>query len=253
MKLYKPTKGWGNTLERLVDDNEYYGEFGKQFLSQSDIKALISNPKTFKEDRADNKAFASGRYFHQAFLEPDKAKVFPTLDVASRNTKAYREWKEENDGEFILLTKEKEETDEMVKAMKMNFEFYDKIYADGNKFEVPGVAMIKGFPFKGKADILCDDCVIDLKTSANIQDFKWTARKYNYDAQAYIYQYIFGKPLKFYVIDKATHVLGRFNPKDSWLRGGEMKVEKALAMYMKYYGDNPTDDVANFIIEEDLD
>lgn len=253
MKLFNQTKGWADSLKRLENDEDYYGDFGKQFLSQSDIGSLLNNPQEFKEDREDNKAFASGRYFHQAFLEPDKAKVFPTLDVASRNTKLYREWKEENNGEFILLTKEKEETDEMVKAMKQNFEFYDKIYKDGNRYEIPGVAMIKGYPFKGKADIICSDCVIDLKTTANIMDFKWTSRKYNYDAQAYIYQYIFGKPLKFYVIDKSTHILGRFTPKDSWIKGGERKVEKSLEVYEKYYGLNPEDDVCNFIIEEDLE
>ena len=253
MELFKQTKGWADTLKRLENDEDYYGDFGKQFLSQSDIGSLLTNPQEFKEDREDNKAFASGRYFHQAFLEPDKAKVFPTLDVASRNTKLYREWKEENNGEFILLTKEKEETDEMVKAMKQNFEFYDKIYKDGNRYEIPGVSMIKGYPFKGKADIICSDCIIDLKTTANIMDFKWTSRKYNYDAQAYIYQYIFGKPLKFYVIDKTTHILGRFTPTDSWIQGGERKVEKAIDVYEKYYGSNASEDVVNFIIEEDLE
>ena len=31
-------------LEKLKDDQEYYGTFGKNFLSNSNISALLSNP-----------------------------------------------------------------------------------------------------------------------------------------------------------------------------------------------------------------
>lgn len=34
-------------IEKLRDDNEYYGDFGKQFLSNSDIKVLKENPESF--------------------------------------------------------------------------------------------------------------------------------------------------------------------------------------------------------------
>jgi len=49
-----------------------------------------------------------------------------------------------------------------------------------------------GRKFKAKADILCPDRIIDLKTTGNIDDFKWSARKYGYDSQCYIYQSLFG-------------------------------------------------------------
>jgi len=31
-------------LEKLRDDQHYYGEFGKQFLSNSNISSLLTNP-----------------------------------------------------------------------------------------------------------------------------------------------------------------------------------------------------------------
>ena len=239
-------------IERLKNDEDYYGEYGKSFLSYSDIKTLLTNPKEFKVSREDNKAFAEGRYFHQCILEPDKAKYFPAIDVASRNTKVYKEAIEESGQTIILLQKEKEGVDEMVKAMKGNFDFFDDIYADGNKFEVPMVSTIKGRPFKGKADIVGTDFLIDLKTSSNIHDFKWASRKYNYDVQCYIYQQLFGKPMKFYVIDKTTHLLGRCSPPNDFLRSGEAKLIEALAVYDKYFGENSSEDVNDYVLDIEL-
>jgi len=237
---------------KLRDDEEYYGEFGKNFISYSDIKTLLTNPKEFKVAREETKSLVVGKYFHQSILEPDKAKYFPAIDVATRNTKAYKEAIEESGESIILLQKEKDEVDEMVSAMKGNFEFFDKIYADGNKFEVPSVAMIKGKPFKGKADIVCPDCLIDLKTSANIHDFKWSAYKYNYDVQCYIYQQLFGKPMKFYVIDKTTHLLGRVNPPSDFLRSGERKLIEALAVYDRFFGEDSSEDVNDYVLDIEL-
>ncbi len=76
--------------------------------------------------------------------------------------------------------------------------------------------------------------------------------KYNYDSQAYIYQYLFGKPLKFFVIDKTSQLMGIYPCSEKFLKSGEEKVMRALAVYEKYYGDNPEDDVDNYIIEEVL-
>ena len=36
-----------NILETLRDDEQYYGEFGKQYLSNSDIGSLLNNPNEF--------------------------------------------------------------------------------------------------------------------------------------------------------------------------------------------------------------
>jgi hypothetical protein len=74
-------------LNKLKDNNEYYHGVGKQYLSNSDIGALLNNPKMFGVSREDDINLAKGRLFHELLLEPDKAIDFPVIDVSSRNTK----------------------------------------------------------------------------------------------------------------------------------------------------------------------
>lgn len=236
-------------INKLKDDAHYYGEFGSQYLSNSDISKLLGNPKEFGQPQEDNINFHKGRYFHQLILEPEKAKATPTIEVSSRNTKAYRE--QATNG-IIMLEKEAEEIRECVKAMTQNFAFFDGIRAEGCEYEVPAIAMIHGLQWKGKADIVCPDKLIDLKTTSSISDFKWSARKYNYDSQCYIYQKLFGKPLVFYVVDKTSKQLGIFRPSEDFIERGEQKVIKAIEVYKNFFGDNPKYDINEYYIEETL-
>jgi len=151
-----------------------------------------------------------------------------------------------------LLKNEKDELDKLVNTMKGNFFFYENIYREGNVFEEPSVGDIMGLPFKGKADIVCDDILIDIKTTSDIDDFRWSARKYNYDSQAYIYGQLFGKPLVFYVICKKSHRLGVFEPSEDFIMGGRDKVQRAVEVYNKFFSKDATDDINNYYIQETL-
>jgi hypothetical protein len=239
-------------IEQLRDDNNYYGKLGKQYLSNSDIGTLLNNPQSYGKSRPDSKNLLEGRYFHQLLIEPEKAQVIPFVDVTTRTTKEYKNYCEENNLEMCMLKKEKEDIERLVSVMKRNITFYDEIYREGNLFETPAITEIAGLKWKGKADILTNDSIIDLKTTADIQKFKYSSRSYNYDSQCYIYQTLFGKPLVFYVVDKATAQLGIFRPTEEFVRGGEAKVIRAVEVYQKYYGANPTDDIANHYIEDTL-
>lgn len=247
-----PQEGKKDIIELLRDDNEYYSGVGKQYLSNSDISVLLNNPKEFGKPREDNKNFAEGRYFHQMLLEPEKAKFVPTVDVSTRTTKEYKAYCETHNLPFALLKKEVEEIDGLVKIMKGNIQFYDDIYADGNSFEVPAVGELFGMNWKGKADIVGKEFIIDLKTTSDIHKFKWSAKSYNYDSQCFIYQQLFGIPLVFYVVDKGTGQLGIFRPTEEFVKGGEAKVIKAIEIYNRYFGENPTDDIDNYYIDETL-
>ena len=59
-------------LDMLRNDEHYYGEYGRQFLSNSDIGALLNNPRQFHERKPETKPLIEGRFFHTALLEPDK-------------------------------------------------------------------------------------------------------------------------------------------------------------------------------------
>tara|TARA_R110000751_G_scaffold92044_2_gene180293 strand:- start:5819 stop:6556 length:738 start_codon:yes stop_codon:yes gene_type:complete len=243
-----------NIIEKLRDDNHYYGEFGKQYLSNSDIITLLTDPKNFRKEKEMTKAMLLGRYFHTAMLEPGKlnSEEYFTIDASSRNTKKYKEEIAEYNRPLMMLIKEREEINKAIHSMKNNLEFYDSIFDDGNEFEVPIIKEVMGMMWKGKADIVGKNILIDLKTTSNIKDFKYSARKYNYDSQAYLYQQFFDKPLVFYVVDKLTLELGIFYPSEHFLLNGKEKVEKAIEVYNKFYSKDATEDIENYIIKEIL-
>jgi hypothetical protein len=239
-------------IDELRDDDEYYNGKGKYYLSNSDIYALLTNPKRFRARSEDSKHFHEGRLFHQLILEPEKAVNVPQVDVSTRNTKEYKKYLEDSGLEFAMLTKEYDEIVRLASVMKSNFQFYNDIYRDGNLYEEPTIGEIKGLQWKAKADIVTADSIIDLKTTSDINKFRWSAKSYNYDSQCYIYQQLFGKPLYFYVIDKESEQLGLFRPSEEFVKGGEAKVERAMEVYYRYFGPNPTDDIDNYFINETL-
>ena len=77
-------------LKKLRFDAHYYGKFGKQFLSNSDISTLLSNPLGLGRDEKSSSAILVGSYFHTALLEPDKLNKFKIVDASTRNTKTYK-------------------------------------------------------------------------------------------------------------------------------------------------------------------
>jgi hypothetical protein len=174
------------------------------------------------------------------------------VDAASRNTKKYKDACAEAGVPFMLLCKEQENITRLTDKMLGNLDFFDTIRADGNVYEQPAVGTIMGKQFKGKADILGTDCIIDLKTTSNLDDFKWSARKYGYDSQAYIYQSLFGKPMVFYAIDKKTGRMGMFDTSDDFIRRGRDKVERALEVYDRFFGADATHNIETFYIKETL-
>jgi hypothetical protein len=238
---------------RLRDDVEYYGTFGRQFRSNSDVRTLLTNPRNFGIPEDDSKVLAEGRYFHQCILEPHKAVDTPFVECSNRNSKIYKDHLETNGIEFCMLKSELEAIQWLVSIIKGNVTFFDEIYKKGNLYEEPTIGDIKGVMWKGKADIVTDNSVIDLKTTSDINDFRWSARKYNYDSQCYLYQQLFGKPLVFYVIDKNTGALGIFRPSESFIQRGESKVDAAMEVYNKYFGATPSDDIINYYIDEILE
>ena len=128
-------------LEKLKDDEHYYGDFGKNYLSNSDIITLLNDPKSFRQPKDFTKPMLLGRYFHTAMLEPEKlvSEEFTSIDVASRNSKKYKEEILGYGRSLMMLDKEKAEIDKAISVMKNNLELFEDIYDDANEFEVPAV------------------------------------------------------------------------------------------------------------------
>ena len=237
-----------DVIEQLRDDSKYYGDFGKQYLSNSDIYNLLKNPRNFRKHQK-GLPLLQGGYFHTAMLEPHKLDEYPVVSASTRSTKAFKEFITENglDPYDVLLDKEVETINTWVDAMKDNFVMHTDIYADGNIYEQPGVATIFGMEWKGKADIITDTKVIDIKTTGNVDKFKWSANDYNYDSQAYIYEQIFGKPVEFYIIDKTTLKLKIAKPSEETLLRGREKVLKAIEVYNQFFAKDALEDITQYI------
>ena len=238
-------------LKNLKDDSQYYGKFGKQYLSNSDIFNLLKNPTQFRVPQEITKPMLEGRYFHTKILEPHKLSEFNVVDASSRSTKIFKDFVAEKGLNHydVLLTKEQEHLDYLCTKMTSNMEMFDFIYEKGNEFEVPQIQNIMGLDWKGKADIInhTSELIIDIKTSSDIDKFLFSARTYNYDSQAYIYQRLFNKPLVFYVIDKRSGRLGIFDCSPAFLRGGQEKVEQAVDIYHKFFSNESTEDISTYM------
>ena len=237
-------------LKKLRNDEDYYGEFGNQFLSNSHVGKLLKDPLRAFEPSKPSPAFLVGGYFHTCILEPDKLEKYKIVKSTTRNTKAY---KDVAGGELCLLQHEVDQIELMRTKLYDNDICRDLIINNGEKawkeYEVPMITELFGNKWKGKADIVNHEekLIIDLKTTADIEKFQWSASKYNYDSQAYIYSKLFGYEFLFIVIDKNTHQIGMFDCSPQFYERGEDKVRKASEAYDLFYKTKDFDPKQYFI------
>lgn len=230
----------------LDNDEHYYGEFGKSFLSNSDIKSLLENPLQFKQPIVGNPNLIKGSYFHTLVLEPNKLERFKIIDAGTRNTKKYKDL---SGGELCLLEKEADELailrDKLlgVNAAKDLIQDIDVAY------EVPGIIELEDEWWKLKADIVnnTQGYVIDLKTTSDIDKFSYSAKAYNYDSQAYIYSTYFKMDFIFIVVCKKSKKIGIFDCSPQFLESGKDKVQRAVEQYRLFFKDENFDPAQYFI------
>ena len=221
-------------IEKLRDDEHYYGDFGKQYLSNSDIRTLLHNPLALGKQSEARPAFLVGGYFHTAILEPTKLKKYKVIESTTRNTKAYKEM---SGGELCLLQHEVDQIELLTETMLDN-KICKSLIRDGNvEYEQPGITELEGQMWKGKADIVNHDekLIIDLKTTADLSKFKSSAYRYNYDSQAYIYSKLFGYEFLFIAIDKTTRQIGLFDCSPEFYESGKDKVKRAAEAFDLFY------------------
>ena len=233
-------------IEKLRNDEDYYGDFGKQYLSNSDIKSLLNNPLALGKESETRPAFLVGGYFHTAILEPNKLKNFKIIPATTRNTKVYKEM---SGGELCLLQHEVDQIELMTKAVMDNDICKNLIRVGNIEYEQPNIIELEGQMWKGKADIVNHDekLIIDLKTTADISKFKSSAYRYNYDSQAYIYSKLFGYEFLFIAIDKTSHQIGLFDCSTEFYESGQDKVKRAAEAYDLFYKTESFDPKQYFI------
>lgn len=114
--------------------------------------------------------------------------------------------------------------------------------------------MINDIPFRAKADILREnEAVFDLKTTSDISGFNYSARKYGYPAQVFIYCTLFNVPFsefKFIVVDKGSKDIGIFSVSESFYNEGQRLVLNAIGIYTSYFIN--AEDIRNYVIYGEL-
>ena len=229
-------------LDNMFEDDFYYGYLGKNALSSSSLKMLIQSPKTYKYvtkyGSGETQALRDGKLFHTMILEPHKIDDLVIVDVATKAGKAYKEAKEQ--GLDVYTSKELKDAERLADALLRNDEAVS--YMNKAHFEVPAISMIDGIPFRAKADILKDNLIVDLKTTTGLNEFRYSASKYSYDLQAYLYREMFGVDnFVFVAIDKGSLDIGIFECSDEFYESGKRKLEQGIANYKYFFGSDEVD------------
>ena len=228
-------------LEVLTSDSDYYGDFGKQFLSYSSVGTLLKDPAKYGESVVKTIPMVIGGYFHTLICEPEKISNFRIIDTTTRNTNKYKEL---SDGEMCLLQHEADKI-ELMREKLLGNDTIKSLIRGNVEYEKPAIGELAGERWKGKADIInhAERLIIDLKTTADISKFRGHAYRYNYDAQAYIYQQLFGYEFIFIAIDKSSLQLGIYDCSTTFIESGMEKVNEAVAAYRLFHKNkdfNPT-------------
>ena len=242
-------------LTKMSDDKFYYDYLGVNALSSSSVKKLLDSPKAYEDSliKTSSKiipAFEFGWLFHTAILEPHVYEKQHFVDIKSRNTNVFKEALSEHDRVFTY--KERDEVERLAEA------FYNNSMAmelmENTKKEVPAIENLFDMPFRGKADVLGDGVIIDLKTTGNINKFEYSAREYKYGCQAYIYCKLFNvdyRDFTFIAIDKTTATIGFYGVSERSYYDGERDVEQAVMIYNEFFV-NKNRDVFDYQIEGEI-
>lgn len=234
-------------LGMMHDDEFYYGHLGKNALSSSALKTLLKSPKTYrnilKYGSEDSPALRLGKLLHWMVLEPYKIDKIKIVEANTKTTKVYKEALAEH-GE-VYLRKEISESERLADAILRNEEVLKLL--NKAEFEVPNVAMIEGLPFRAKADILRENTVVDLKSTADLSTFRYAAGKFGYDLQAFLYLKIFKKKeCKFIVIDKSSTDIGIFETSEEFIESGRAKFLQAVGIYKYFFRDE--NDIDQYVL-----
>lgn len=235
-------------LANMYDDSFYYDYLGKNALSSSSIKTLLSSPKTYyfttKYGSGETQALRDGKLFHTMILEPEKLNNIIFVEAATKASKEYKLAKET--GKEVYTNTEKKAAERLCDALLRNEAV--KEYLIKAEYEVPQIAMIDGIPIRAKADILKGKTIIDLKTTTGIKDFRYSADKYSYDLQAWLYREMFEvENFVFVVIDKGSLDIAIFECSDEFYEKGKQKFEQGISNF-KYFFQTDGVDLDQYVL-----
>jgi hypothetical protein len=141
----------------------------------------------------------------------------------------------EEHGKVFTMT-EKNDAERLADAFLRNTKAVELIR--DCEFEVPAIDYVQDFPFRGKADVLGKGRIVDLKSTTDLKAFPYSAKKYSYEMQCYLYCNLFGidyKDFVFLAMDKKSLDIGIYHCSEEFYYAGEQKVTAALEIYDTYF------------------
>lgn len=242
-------------------------------LNYSTLKKIDLSPMHYKhardEPQSDSPVFFAGRALHSATLEPDLFKseyVVMPEGMLKGNSKAYKEFRAENEGSPILTIKEFQLYTHIANKVFEHPEARKLLNSKGTEFEVPLFWEYRGHKLKSKLDWRNPSAkrrphMGDLKSTETIELRKFfkIATNYDYPAQAWYYQaantFHTGEVLPFYWIaveKKAPYDVAVIHAGQDVLTYGRDQVDLWLDKIEQCESTNTWPGVAPGIVEFEL-
>ena len=236
-------------LEALRNDELYYGKFGQNWYSNSHLSRMLKDPLLLDEqDWGNGSALVIGSFMHTYILEPHKVDDFLVIDVDNRNKKEYKEALQKHGEKWLLTNKDRDKYAALCEKALASPDVRKMLKEDNVEYEVPLIGYLNGIPVKGKADAINHDLklIIDVKTTSNADGLNepthydpealTKARSFNYDAQAWLYSYLYpGYGFRFVAIDKRTEEVQIYDASVPFLLSGKKKIFEAIDNLKRYW------------------
>lgn len=234
-----------------ISNEEYHAE--KEHVSSSNLKSLLKDPEEFynqkilgqrpEYSKSTLNAFDEGTYAHSLILEPEKVKdEFRFFEGWKKQGAEWDYFKSINSNFIILSKPQKVRVEKWVEAFKELPSAVNLI--EGGYPEKTLFGDLMGVPVKVRADYINVDCgyIADVKTTSSLTDldsFKYTIDRFNYDLSAALYLMMFEKYYKksfdfyFIVLGKRETTCDVYKLSKESRSKGESLVNKALSIYKK--------------------
>ena len=183
-----------NTKKGILSMNEMLTLSDKEYnelagVNWHSLQHMSISPEQYiyelKKHRDPTVSQGLGTAEHAAMLEPDKFFERKLIVKTSRKTKKFIEIVNENPSSYVITQDEYDMILTHLEKFRQN-EFYDFIMRNARiEQTIQWKNANTGLVCKGRPDLFNDDVLMDIKTSAQIEDEKWwwDFRRYKYHAQ----------------------------------------------------------------------
>lgn len=236
-------------------NEEYHSD--RTFYSSSALKLLLKDKGAFyrkyilneKQEEKVNHNFVFGSYMHTLILEPHLVHEEYVQFSGDKSSQKYKDFVKENKGKQILTPTAWNNGQYLYSQVKESPAFK---YVEKGEPELTFCGKLHGMPIKVRADYLCGDYILDVKTtSTSVADMKNIERacaNYGYALSAALYLDMMKKKrpeLKrflFWFINKQSGQDLLVQASEDFLEYGRQQYKEAINIYKDAVKNNSWED-----------